>query len=154
MFILKKLYFSKTIYPEFYESIDAARKEDAAIVMMDAKNDILTIMVIINLQVVIFKKRIDSPMTIERFQFDEQINEPTNELYNLIITSKTRASKIKNHGFIEAFGEMIGRVKILYKIYAEQQHNMWNEVFSLDPDFFLSNGSINLPVGVENKWVD
>jgi hypothetical protein len=154
MFILKKLYFTKKIYPEFYESIDAARKQDSAIVMMDVDNDVLIMMVIINLQVVVFKKRIDSPMTIERFQFDEQINEPTNDLYNLIITSKTRASKIKNHGFIEAFGEMIGRVKILYKIHSEQQHNIWNEVFSLDPDFFLSNGNINLPIGSDNKWID
>jgi hypothetical protein len=154
MFILKKLYFIKKIYPEFYQSIDAARKEDAAIVMMNAENEVLTIMVIVNLKVVIFKKRIDSPMIIDHFEFNEKINNPTSELYNLVITSKTRASKIKNHGFIEAFGEMIGRVKILYKIYAEQQHNMWNEVFSLDPDFFLSNGNISLPVGLENKWID
>jgi hypothetical protein len=122
--------------------------------MMNAENEVLTIMVIVNLKVVIFKKRIDSPMIIDHFEFNEKINNPTDELYKLIITSKTRASKIKNHGFIEAFGEMIGRVKILYKIYAEQQHNMWNEVFSLDPDFFLSNGNISLPVGLENKWID
>lgn len=154
MFILKKLYFIKKIYPGFYQSIDSSRKEDAAIVMMDAENEVLTIMVIINLQVVVFKKRIDSPMTIERFKFNEQIHNPTNELYKLIITSKTRASKIKNHGFIEAFGEMVGRVKILYKIHSEQQHNMWNEVFSLDPNFFLSNGNINLPIGSDNKWID
>lgn len=154
MFILKKLYFTKKVYPEFYESIDAARKQDSSIVMMDVDNEVLVMMVIINLQVVVFKKRIDSPMTIERFQFDEEINEPTNELYKLIITSKTRATKIKNHGFIEAFGEMIGRVKILYKIHSEQQHNIWNEVFSLDPDFFLSNGNISLPIGSDNKWID
>jgi hypothetical protein len=154
MFILKKLYFTKKIYPEFYQSIDAARKEDSAIIMMDVHDEILTIMVIINLKVVIFNKRIDSPMTIQSFQFDSELNNPTNELFNLIMTSKSRASKVKNHGFIEAFSEMIGRVKILYKISSEQQHNIWNEIFSLSPDFFTSNGNISLPVGTDNKWID
>jgi hypothetical protein len=154
MFILKKLYFTKKIYPEFYQSIDAARKEDSAIVMLDVKQDTLSIMVIIDLKVVIFKKQIDSPMIIQKFEFYEHLENPTNELYDLIMTSKTRASKVKNHGFIEAFGEMIGRVKILYRIYSEQQHNIWNEVFSLSPNFFISNGKINLPVGSDNKWID
>lgn len=154
MFLLKKIYFTKKIYPEFYQNIDLARKEDTAIVMMSVEEEVLNIMVIVNLQVVVFKKRIDSPMIMERFEFKENIINPTNDLYNLVVKSKTNASKIKNHGFIESFSEMIGRVKILYKIYSEQQHNMWNEVFSLDPNFFISNGEIKLPVGSDNKWID
>lgn len=153
MFFLKKLYFIKKIYPQFYENLDMAHKGDSAVVFMDVISEVLTIMVIINFEVVIFKKRIDSPLVIDRFSFSPEIKEPTNELYDLIIKTKHNASSVKNHNFIETFGEMLGRVKVLYKIYAEQQHTIWNEVFSLDTNFFVSNGEIQLPVG-ENKWVD
>ncbi len=154
MFLLKKLYFTKKIYPSFYQNIDDARKEESAILFLDVIDEVLTIMVIIDCKAVVFKKRIDSPMMIENIHFNSEIDEPTNDVYELITKLKNNASKVKNHGFIETFSEMINKVRILYKLYGEQQHNIWNEVFSLDPKFFVNAGEISLPIGSSNKWID
>lgn len=154
MFFLKKFYFTKNIYPDFYQNISSAQKEDSAVLFMEVIDEVLTIMVIINFKAIIFKKRIDSPLIMESFSFKEKINQPTNELYSLILSTKKSANKVKNHNFIENFSELLNKVKILYRISSEQQHNIWNEVFSLDPNFFATGGKINLPVGADNKWVD
>lgn len=154
MFFLKEIYFKKYIYPDFYHNLESASKEDSAVLFMEVIDEVLTIMVIINFKVVIFKKRIESPLTIEDFYLNQEIKGATNELYSLILKTKNSAIKVKNHGFIETFSEMISKVKILYKIHAEQQHTIWNEVFSLDPNFFSSSGEISLPIGAENKWID
>jgi len=154
MFLLKKIYFRKKIYPAFYQNIDDAQKQDSAIIFLDVIDEVLTIMVIIDCKAVIFKKRIDSPMTMENVEFNPEITNPTNEIYELITKLKHNANKVKNHGFIETFSDMINKVRVLYKIYGEQQHNIWNEVFSLDPKFFVNAGEISLPVGSSNKWVD
>jgi hypothetical protein len=154
MFFLKKLYFTKSIYPSFYQNLEDAQKEESAVLFTEVVDGLLTIMVIINFKVIIFRKRIDSPLLMENFKFSKEIDAPTNDLFSLIISTKHNATKVKNHHFIEMFSERLNKIKILYQISAEQQHNIWNEIFSLNPEFFATGGEINLPVGADNKWVD
>jgi len=156
MFFLQNLYFKHRVYTKFYQDLDRIHKNKTAIILMDT-DSALIIVIIINFKAILFKKRKNSSLLIKKFTFCRKIaNNIPSEIYDLVKKYKNNLVLVQNEYFVEMLSKIINQVKILYNLTFEQQYNIWNEIFSLDENYFKSNNKIiNCTLNSErNKWID
>lgn len=154
MLFIKDWHFKKYIYPHFYANIELAEEKKEAVLYYQLNDNSFLIMVIINKKAIIFNKKLGDTNFFHKVSFNNNPNSVEKQFYDIIKATKNNATTIKNHSFIESFAELMNRVNITYKLPLKEQHNIWNCILTIDPNFCKQENTIFIPQNSTQKWVD